>query len=84
MPDSLRVVKAFTGDDALTRRANLTTRWLRRDPVRRGVVRFLGLPILSIKLLIDSKQHRLNIPHTVVGRNNGTLTFLFTSGIVFL
>lgn len=35
---------ARTGDFALTLRANLTTRWLRRVPVRRGVVRFFGLP----------------------------------------
>ncbi len=42
---SRRVVKAFTGDLPLTARANFRTRWLRRVPVRRGVVRFFGLPI---------------------------------------
>jgi hypothetical protein len=42
---SRRVVKTFTGDFALTLRASLRTRWLRRVPVRRGLVRFFGLPI---------------------------------------
>lgn len=44
LPLSRRVVYARTGDFAFTLRANLTTRWLRRVPVRRGVVRFFGLP----------------------------------------
>jgi hypothetical protein len=47
LPDSRRVVYAFTGDLAFTERANLTTKWLRLAPVLRGVVRFLGLPILN-------------------------------------
>jgi hypothetical protein len=45
LPDSRLVVNALTGDLALTARANLTTKWLRRLPVLRGVVRFLGLPM---------------------------------------
>ena len=45
LPDSLGVVYALTGDLALTARASFTTKWLRRLPVRRGVVRFLGLPM---------------------------------------
>lgn len=45
LPNSLRVVKAFTGDLALTARANFTTKWLRRLPVRLGVVRFFGFPM---------------------------------------
>lgn len=49
--DSLRVVKTFTGDLALTVRANLRPRWLRRKPVLREDVRFLGLP-MCIKLLL--------------------------------
>lgn len=44
LPLSRRVVYALTGDFALTERANLTTKWLRRVPVRRGVVRFFGFP----------------------------------------
>lgn len=44
LPLSRRVVYARTGDLAFTLRANFTTRWLRRVPVRRGDVRFLGLP----------------------------------------
>jgi hypothetical protein len=43
--DSFVVVKALTGDVALTFRASFKTRWLRRVPLRRGLVRFLGLPI---------------------------------------
>lgn len=43
--DSRAVVYAFTGDFAFTERASLTTKWLRRVPVLRGLVRFLGLPI---------------------------------------
>jgi hypothetical protein len=45
LPVSRLVVRAFTGDFALTARANLITKWLRRAPVRRGVVRFFGLPM---------------------------------------
>lgn len=41
---SFRVVYALTGDFAFTARASFTTRWLRRVPVRRGLVRFFGLP----------------------------------------
>lgn len=43
--DCRRVVKALTGDLALTALASLSTKWLRRMPVRLGLVRFLGLPI---------------------------------------
>ena len=49
LPDSRRVVYALIGDLALTARANLTSKWLRRRPVRRGEVRFFGLP--TVKLL---------------------------------
>lgn len=42
---SRAVVRALTGDLAFTWRAKLTTKWLRRVLVRRGEVRFLGLPI---------------------------------------
>jgi hypothetical protein len=45
LPLSRRVVNALTGDLALTARANLRTKWLRRVPVRRADVRFFGLPI---------------------------------------
>lgn len=45
LPNSRRVVKALIGDFALTWRASLTTKWLRRAPVARCDVRFLGLPI---------------------------------------
>ena len=45
LPNSLRVVKALTGDLAFTCRASSTTMWLRRAPVARCDVRFLGLPI---------------------------------------
>ena len=45
LPNSLRVVKALTGERPLTARANLITRWLRRMPVARCDVRFFGLPI---------------------------------------
>ena len=45
LPLSRRVVKTLTGDFLLTARANSRTRWLRRAPVARGLVRFLGLPI---------------------------------------
>lgn len=51
LPNSLRVVKALTGDLAFTLRASLTTRWLRRDPVRLTVVRFFGFPITEMLLL---------------------------------
>jgi hypothetical protein len=44
------VVNTLIGDFALTRRASFSTSWLRRVPVRRGLVRFLGLPI-GVKLL---------------------------------
>lgn len=43
--DSREVVYAFTGDFAFTLRAKATTWWLRRVPVLRCEVRFLGLPI---------------------------------------
>jgi hypothetical protein len=43
--DSRTVVRTLTGDLALTFRANVSTMWLRRVPVLRGLVRFLGLPI---------------------------------------
>lgn len=58
-PDSRRVVKALTGDFALTARANLTTKWLRRAPVARGLVRFLGLP-MDILLAADTACFRLD------------------------
>ncbi|HSH31369.1 MAG TPA: hypothetical protein VK963_01745 [Candidatus Saccharimonadales bacterium] len=55
--DSRRVVYALTGDLAFTALASFRTKWLRRMPVRRGLVRFFGLPIenklLSIVLLIE-------------------------------
>jgi hypothetical protein len=35
----------LTGDLALTARANLSTKWLRRAPVARWLVRFFGLPM---------------------------------------
>src|SRR5581483_5195131 len=38
------LASALTGLLALTRRASLPTKWLRREPVRRELVRFLGLP----------------------------------------
>jgi transposase InsO family protein len=43
-PVSRRVVKALTGDLALTLRASFSTKWLRRVAVRRGDVRFFGFP----------------------------------------
>ena len=52
LPVSRRVVRAFTGDLALTLRASSNTKWLRRVPVRRGDVRFLGLPIVYLNSLI--------------------------------
>ena len=45
LPVSRVVVRALTGDFLLTARASLRTRWLRRMPVLRGLVRFFGLPI---------------------------------------
>ena len=57
LPDSRIVVKALIGDLPLTLRASLTTSWLRRVPVLRCEVRFLGLPIVKqipyLKLLDD-------------------------------
>jgi len=54
MPVSLLVVRTLTADLAFTARASLSTKWLRRVPVRRGLVRFLGLPINNPPLsLID-------------------------------
>ncbi len=50
LPDSLRVVKTLTGLLAFTARASFITRWLRRVPVRRDEVRFLGLPIYTLLL----------------------------------
>jgi hypothetical protein len=44
LPLSRLVVNAFTGDLALTLRANFSTKWLRLVPVRLGVVFFFGLP----------------------------------------
>ncbi len=43
-PDSFLVVRTFTGDLPLTIRASFSTRWLRRRPVLRALVRFFGLP----------------------------------------
>jgi hypothetical protein len=48
LPVSRLVVNAFTGLFAFTFRASFNTRWLRRLPVRRCVVRFLGLPNFSL------------------------------------
>jgi hypothetical protein len=45
LADSRFVVRTFTGDLAFTFRASFKTRWLRRVPVLRGLVRFLGLPM---------------------------------------
>jgi hypothetical protein len=45
LPDSRTVVRTLIGDLAFTLRANLSTKLLRRVPVRRGLVRFFGLPI---------------------------------------
>jgi hypothetical protein len=42
---SRTVVRTLTGDLLLTFRANFNAKWLRRVPVLRGLVRFLGLPI---------------------------------------
>jgi hypothetical protein len=44
LPLSRLVVYTLTGDLALTLRASFKVRWLRLVPVRRGVVRFFGLP----------------------------------------
>jgi hypothetical protein len=57
---SRRVVNALTGDLPLTLRANFKTKWLRRVPVRRGLVRFLGLPmVLKILLTMPFGQSML-------------------------
>jgi hypothetical protein len=53
LPVSRRVVRALTGDLAFTLRASFSTKWLRRLRVRRGLVRFLGLPIQKLLLLAD-------------------------------
>jgi hypothetical protein len=45
LPVSRLVVRTFTGDLPLTTRASLSTKWLRRKPVLRGLVCFFGLPI---------------------------------------
>ena len=45
LPDSRLVVRTLTGEVALTARASLSRRWLRRRPVLRGLVCFLGCPI---------------------------------------
>lgn len=41
-----RPICTLTGLLALTRRASFVTIWLRRMPVRRALVRFLGFPNL--------------------------------------
>jgi hypothetical protein len=45
LPDSRTVVRTLIGDFAFTLRASVSTKLLRRVPVRRGLVRFFGLPI---------------------------------------
>ena len=59
LPLCLAVVNAFTGDFLLTARASFSTKWLRRAPVARGLVRFFGLPIdvltpLEFRLLFNA------------------------------
>ncbi len=41
-------MRTLTGDLLFTLRANVSTMWLRRVPVFRGLVRFLGLPISEL------------------------------------
>lgn len=52
LPDSLRVVKTFIGLLALTALASSSTKWLRREPVRRADVLFLGLPMAKNLLFL--------------------------------
>jgi hypothetical protein len=45
LPDCFVVVRALTGDFAFTARASFKTKWLRRIPVARALVRFFGFPM---------------------------------------
>jgi hypothetical protein len=45
-------VRILTGDVALTLRANLRAKWLRRVPVFLGLVRFFGLPMTAYLRLV--------------------------------
>ena len=51
---SLAVSKALTGEVRLTERANFRRRWLRRRPVLRGLLCFLGSGIMLLKIIKNS------------------------------
>jgi hypothetical protein len=59
LADSRLVVRTLIGDFALTLRASLRTKWLRRVPVLRGLVRFFGLPIGGVSLSLLVKVTRI-------------------------
>lgn len=69
LPDSRRVVYALTGDFAFTFRASSTNKWLRRVPVRRGLVRFLGFP-----KVLTPRQNKYLLNVTAIIAKTPTLT----------